>query len=232
MLNQPKKVKEPLYTKLSIRNPKIVDILNTTAELGLFDDTSLSKFKYKSTDYESEAIKYCSIDFFKNTILSDPKTYGRQLQEGWTGGGPIKHKKNGFASSTPGGQYFIKSFEEITGLDLGDGSQPYGGFRSSVYNPDGFLSWHKDDGYGVYTIMLSYCVEEPDGFYRWMDNDTKEIHTEPDMPGWSGKSMVMIDEESSEWHTARSNTQKCSLVISFGDYAKFLKLKDLIQSDK
>lgn len=231
---------EPCFSIVDIRNPKILDILNTSAELGLFDDTSKSIVKYDSIDYEKESTTYCSIEFYETVVAQNKKDHGRVNQDFWidangnerSGAGPIKYKKNGFADKTPGGKHFIKCFEDITGLDLGDGSQPFAGFRSSVYYPDGYLGWHKDDHYGVFTIMFSYCVDNPDGFYRWVDIHTGEITTLPDKAGWSAKSMIMTDEEHAEWHTIYTATPRCSLVLTFGEYEDFLNLKNLIQSDK
>jgi hypothetical protein len=231
---------EPCFSIVDIRNPKILDILNTSVELGLFDDTSKSKIKYESVDYEKESTTYCSIDFFRNVVEPNKQNHGRANKDFWidangnerSGAPPIKHKKNGFADKTPGGKYFIKCFEDITGLDLGDGSQPFAGFRSSTYNPNGYLGWHKDNYYGVYTIMFSYCVDNPNGFYRWVDNHTGEITTLPDKPGWSCKSMLNIDDEHAEWHTIYTATPRCSLVVTFGDFADYVKLRDFIQSDK
>lgn len=240
MLIDHQKNNEPLFSIVDIKSPKILDILNTTAELGLFDETSKSKIKYESIDYEKESTTYCSTEFFKNVVEPNKQNHGRVNKDLWVDANgdqlsrpaPIKHKKNGFADKTPGGQYFIKCFEDITGLDLGDGSQPFAGFRSSTYNPDGYLSWHKDDLYGVFTIMFSYCVDNPNGFYRWVDNRTGEIITLPDKPGWSCKSMIMTDEEHAEWHTIYTSTPRCSLVLTFGHFEEFLNIKNLIQSDK
>jgi hypothetical protein len=209
-------INEPLYTKLDITNTSVLSILDKTAELGLFTEDSKSIQKYQSDDYERDAITYTSKHYLETL---DPTNY-------------IKYKINGFAGTTPGAQYFIKAFEEITGTQLGDGSQPIGqgGFRSTVYNPNGFLGWHKDGGYGVYSILFSYCAEKPDGFYRWQDALTKEIHTQFDVPGWSAKSFVSLDDENSEWHTVKTTTPKCGLGLSFVDYNEFLNVKNLIQS--
>ena len=79
-------------------------------------------------------------------------------------------------------------------------------------------------------ILFEGSPKKPDGFYRWQDALTKEIHTQLDVPGWSAKSFVSLDDENSEWHTVKTTTPKCGLGLSFVDYNEFLNVKNLIQS--
>lgn len=216
MSQNPTRVKEPYFTKLNLVNPKFLEILNKTAELGLFTDESESILKYESTDYNYEREYYCSEEYFKNL-----------KKENYT-----KYKKNGFVDSTPGGRFFIEQCEKLFNLSLGDGSQQGPGFRSSVYSPDGYLGWHKDEGYGVYVLMFTYCMDNPNGFYRWEDALTNKIHTLKDIPGWSAKSVVSLNELDSEWHCVMSTTPKCSLALTFENYNIFLNIKNFVQSDK
>ena len=77
-----------------------------------------------------------------------------------------------------------------------------------------------------------YCVGNPDGFYSWEDRETGEIQTIIEKPGWTCRSSVHIDNNTSEWHACKTNTPKILLGFTYPNYTDFLKAKEIVHSDK
>lgn len=208
MSQYPKKYKEPLHSEVSILNPQILNILNESADLGFFTENSI--IHYDSKDYEKESIEHT-----KNDNLVKFKNQ-KQI---------IKYKCNTFGDNTPGGINFYNKLVPI----IGDG---YEGPRTSLYNPRGYIGWHKDDSYKTYLLAFMYCVGNPDGFYSWEDRETGEIQTIIEKPGWTCRSSVHIDNNTSEWHACKTNTPKILLGFTYPNYTDFLKAKEIVHSDK
>lgn len=206
MSKSQKKNKEPLHSELKINNPQISQILNESANLGFFTKESI--IHYDSVDYEKESIEHTD-----NKNLAHYKEHN------------IKLKCNTFGDDTPGGIYFYNKLVPI----IGEG---YEGPRTSLYNPKGHIGWHKDNAYQTYLIAFAYCVGKPDGFYSWEDSETGKIHTIKDVPGWTCRSSVHLDQDISEWHAIKTNTPRIVLGFTYPNYKDFLKAKEIVQSDK
>jgi len=90
--------------------------------------------------------------------------------------------------------------------------------------PDGFLGWHNNTKTPrcADACFLTYVEEEGDSFFRYIDDNTGELITYYDKPGWYMRAWSW-DYDEPMWHCVYSNTNRISIGIQCSYKKGFLE---------
>tara|TARA_Y100000310_G_scaffold339503_1_gene432368 strand:- start:3952 stop:4527 length:576 start_codon:yes stop_codon:yes gene_type:complete len=112
--------------------------------------------------------------------------------------------------------FYNKYEKDVWGIIRDDCSNMFRSRKTCTalwYNgPDAFLSWHTNvkSLKGAQSAFLTYVEEEGESFFRYIDDNTGELITDYDKPGWHMRTWTW---DTYFWHCIYSNTNRISIGI-------------------
>jgi hypothetical protein len=92
----------------------------------------------------------------------------------------------------------------------------------SYYPPGGFVGWHTNHNASAYQVLFTWS-KTGNGYFRYLDNETGEIVTIQDKPGWQARHFYFGPKEEPEnlcWHSAYAGDERLTLAYKFCGYGK------------
>ena len=92
----------------------------------------------------------------------------------------------------------------------------------SFYPPGGFVGWHTNYNASAYQVLFTWS-KTGNGYFRYLDNETGEIVTIQDKPGWQARHFYFGPKEEPEnlcWHSAYAGDERITLAYKFCGYGK------------
>lgn len=87
----------------------------------------------------------------------------------------------------------------------------------NYYPPGGFVGWHTNWNANAYQILFTWS-KTGDGYFKYYDNQTKEIVTIQDVPGWQCRWYyfgLQKEEDHHCWHAAYAGCDRFTLAYKF-----------------
>ena len=189
---------------ISVRNQKIIDVLNHTSTLDLNDKRVSRIINFDVDDYDT--VK----DFATSRTHLNHKLKNSN--------GKIEYNSTLVIGETEGGIYLINHLKELLNFDY---------YYTAGYYPKGFVGWHNDTDIHGYYIMLSYS-ESGDGFFRYLLGSN--IITICDDKGWMAR-YVEIGKNPTEllWHCAVANCPRYTFLLHYTNRDDVKKAISIIQ---
>ena len=189
---------------VTVRNQKIVDVLDHTITLDLNDNRVSRTINFDAEDY----------DTIKNYATS--RTYLNEKLK--SNNGKIEYNSTLLIGETEGGTYLINHLKELLNFNS---------YYTAGYYPKGFVGWHNDTDIFGYYIMLTYS-ESGNGFFRYLLGSN--IITISDDKGWMARYVeIGRSEKDVLWHCAMANCPRYTFLLHYTDYDKVKKAISIIQ---
>ena len=88
---------------------------------------------------------------------------------------------------------------------------------TNYYPPGGFVGWHTNWNASAHQILFTWS-KTGEGYFRYYDNQTKEIITIDDVPGWQCRYYYFGRKEEPNywcWHSAYTYCERITLAYKF-----------------
>jgi hypothetical protein len=201
-----------MMSEVTIRNKELLKTLDSFVEDFFSRDYSSTDYQvYSSEEDKTNGEYFCSKDYLTECLSRDTLV-----------GVPDRHFAQPISKMVRANPDVWSEYMKRVKYDFAAELGAHTSALLSYYPPGGFVGWHTNYDAVAYQVLFTWS-KSGKGYFKYLDNDTGEIVTLQDVPGWQCRHFYFAPEDEPKdicWHSAYAGEDRITLAYKFCGYGK------------